>query len=301
VLTKEVDAVAASLLSKEEKENAYHQKRIAALDKLASIDPDKAESIDGFKTAEYERHINEVARLDAEALEKKTEADIAEYEATLINNDSHLLLYQEFQEKQTEIADEETKKRTDLEKKAQSAVASLHQSTWQEAANFLGVFAGKSKAAAIASIAISKGLAIAQTMAHTQTASMLAFSSQLIPGDPSSIARAAAAAASVESLGAVKVGLIAATGLAQAYQVSSGDAGNSNYGAPGTSAPDAYQPTVSLNDDSSDNRQGVQIIFTGDVNGIDADHIAETLKDHLDNTDFVLVEPNSRNGQILAA
>lgn len=73
-------------------------------------------------------------------------------------------------------------------------------------------------------------------------------------------------------------------------------------GAAGAS-PGTYQPSQpeipSGPVDQQDDRRGVQIVFNGDVNGLDADQIARSIKDHLDNTDFVLVEPASRNGRAL--
>jgi len=50
-----------------------------------------------------------------------------------------------------------------------------------------------------------------------------------------------------------------------------------------------------------DTRQEININFQGDITGVDADHIANILKDHIDKTDFVLVSSESRNGQELAA
>ena len=133
--------------------------------------------------------------------------------------------------------------------------------------------------------------------------SMLAFSSQLVPGDITSIGRATAAAASVQAMGAVKVGLIAATGLAQAHQATSGGSGSvgtGGYSSSGTNPPVTSPSDPSYSDRIEDDRRGVQIIFNGDVNGLDADQISRSIKDHLDSTDFVLVEPASRNGRALA-
>jgi hypothetical protein len=82
---------------------------------------------------------------------------------------------------------------------------------------FLQTFAGESKAAAIALIAINKGLAIAKAIQNTAVGATL----QLTSGDPyTAIARAAA----VKAWGAVQVGLIAATGFMQASQVGGGGA-----------------------------------------------------------------------------
>lgn len=121
-------------------------------------------------------------------------------------------------DKEKQTADQ----RVQIEQRAQQSMQDMRRSTLQLAVGLLDQFAGENKAAALASIAITKGMAIAQTIAHTQTASMLAFASQLIPGDPSSPARAAAAAAATQKMGALKVGLIAATGLAQAAGALSG-------------------------------------------------------------------------------
>lgn len=216
--------------------------------------------------------------------------------------DSHIEEFKQYQKELTAQQQREASRRAQIEQQAQNAIRSLHQSTWQEAASFLNVFAGQSKAAAIASIAITKGLAIAQTMAHTQTASMLAYSSQLVPGDPSSIARASAAASAVQTMGAIKVGLIAATGLAQAYQASTGggSVGTGGYSSSGTNPPVPSSPSIPSSNSEEDDRRGVQINFYGDVNGLDADQIARSIKDHLDSTDFVLVEPASRNGRALS-
>jgi len=179
----------------------------------------------------------------------------------------------------------------------------LRSSTVQAGIGLLNVFAGESKAAALASIAITKGMAIAQTIAHTQTAATLAFASQLVPGDPTSFARATAASSAVQGTGALKVGLIAATGLAQAYQVTDGGGGSvgtGGYSSSGTNPPVTSPADPSYSDRIEDDRRGVQVNFYGDVNGLDADQISRSIKDHLDSTDFVLVEPASRNGRALA-
>jgi len=104
-------------------------------------------------------------------------------------------------------------------------------------------------------------------------------------------------------MGAVKVGLIAATGLAQASQVTDGGGGSvgtGGYSSSGTNPPVTSPSDPSYSDRIEDDRRGVQIIFNGDVNGLDADQISRSIKDHLDSTDFVLVEPASRNGRALA-
>lgn len=94
-----------------------------------------------------------------------------------------------------------------------------------------------------------------------------------------------------------------ATGVKIAQLKSQQFGGGGTVSAGGSGTPGIYQPSqpqipsgpVSQEED----RRGVQIIFNGPVNGIDADQIARSIKDHLDSTDFVLVEPASRNGRAL--
>ena len=84
----------------------------------------------------------------------------------------------------------------------------------------LTMLGGKNKAAAIAAIALQKGLAIGQTITATLAAQMVAMA-QLGPaaGPP--------AAAAIGAWGAANVGLIAATGLLQAGNVGGGGSGGS--------------------------------------------------------------------------
>jgi hypothetical protein len=109
-----------------------------------------------------------------------------------------------------------------LAKKTAEAEKKLRGDVVNNALNLGVTLLGDTKAAAIAGIAITKARAIAETIQATATASTLAYASQLIPGDPTSVARAIAAAASTESLGAINVGLIAATGLAEVGQAHAG-------------------------------------------------------------------------------
>ena len=162
----------------------------------------------------------------AEALEKelitKAEARDAELE-TVANHEAAI----------TEIENREKNKRLDLEEKAQSAMDSLRQGAVSNAVGLLNVLGRENKAAAVAAILLTKGLAIAQTIAHTQAAGMLAFSSQLIPGVPATLAAATTAKAKVHAMGAVSVGLIAATGLAQIGNATGGGGGGGGGGSMG--------------------------------------------------------------------
>lgn len=92
----------------------------------------------------------------------------------------------------------------------------------------LSVFAGKSKGAAVAALAIQKGLAIAQIITSTAAAQMRAYA-ELGP------IAGAAMAAKIGLLGKMQMALVAATGIAQAGQImSGGDTGSTGGGSSGS-------------------------------------------------------------------
>ena len=105
--------------------------------------------------------------------------------------------------------------------------------------------------------------------------------------------------------------IAAAAGMAVSTAVNVANIKKQKFGGGGTisastsggAMPNVYQPpqpTIPATTPIESQQRGVQIIFNGPVNG-NAELIAETLKEHLDKTDFVLIEPQSRNGQALAA
>jgi len=94
--------------------------------------------------------------------------------------------------------------------------------------------------------------------------------------------------------------MVAAAGLVQIQNIKSQKFG----GGANVSTSDTTTSVDSISTDVGeveDTRQAVQVVFNGPVSGIDAEHIATILKEHLDSTDFVLIEAASRNGQELAA
>lgn len=241
----------------------------------------------------FETEKQTILRLYGERDEEITELEEART-ATKMEADN--LRYQNEKEKQeaiTALYADEAKQREKIESDAQRAISSLQNSTIQNAIGLLNVLSGEHKAFALASIAITKGLAIAEATQNTAVAVMKAMTI-----DPSGIM-----AAKVKAMGAVNIGIIAATGLAQAHQATSGGSGGvgtGGYSSSGTHPPAPSTTDPAFSDDLEDDRRGVQINFHGDVNGLDADQISRSIKDHLDSTDFVLVEPASRNGRALA-
>lgn len=192
------------------------------------------DSMETEREIELERYqtANEDLR-EALELEMLTEEEYNELKRE--NHKAHV-------DKITAMDEQAAKQRERLQQQVAQQEIRMRQDVVNQAAGLLQSLGRDNKAFALASIALTKGMAIAQTIAHTQTASMLAYASQLIPGDPSSVARAASAALATQKMGAVKVGLIAAQGLAEAGGVmSSGGGGVSASGSGGSSGGNAAQ------------------------------------------------------------
>lgn len=105
----------------------------------------------------------------------------------------------------------------EIDRNKHAAQRSMEATTVQLGAELLQQFAGKSRAAAIAVIAINKGLAIAQVIVNTQAAVARGYAEL-------GVYAGSANAVYMEGLMAAQIGLIAATGLVEASNVGSGGA-----------------------------------------------------------------------------
>lgn len=124
--------------------------------------------------------------------------------------------------------EEVTKRAAERQLRAEQTVADFRRGAFVELGNLLGQFAGKSKEAAIAQIAINRALSIAQIIQNTSVAATRTVAELgPIAGPP--------VAAGIKAWGAAQVALVAATGLAQAANASSSGpsvgAGSSGGGA----------------------------------------------------------------------
>ena len=107
------------------------------------------------------------------------------------------------------------------------------------ASDLLSVFAGENKSAAIAVIAIQKGLAIAQIIMNTSVAQMRALA-ELGP------IAGAAMAAKIGIMGKIQAGLVAATGLAQAGQAGKGGGLSGGVASAATAGTTRVEPTKNI-------------------------------------------------------
>lgn len=123
-----------------------------------------------------------------------------------------------------------------IQRDKEAAVRSMQISTLQLSSELLQQFASKSKVAALAVIAINKGLAAAQVVMSAEAAKMRAMQELGPIAGP-------AAVATITTLEYVSLGLIAATGLVEA--ANSGGSGGGNTGGSSIAAPTTLggQPT----------------------------------------------------------
>jgi len=175
---------------------------------------------------------------------------------------------------------------------------SLETSAFTNSVALLSTLGAKHKGFAIAAIALSKALAIAETIVSTRAAVMKAY--EFYGFTPAGHA----AASATEALGALNVGLIAATGIAQAANISSGS--GSGGGAGGTFGT-AVNPVVTTSADSNQTQQqATQGTITINVNGVVTEDILQNLivpaiQDATNNKDIILFRSDSRQAFELGA
>jgi hypothetical protein len=188
----------------------------------------------------------------------------------------------------------------EIERRKNEAVRNMQLGTWQLGAELLQQFAGKSKAAALAVIAINKGLAIAQVIQNTQVAIMRGYA-ELGPYGGS------VNAAAMKTLEAIQIGLIAATGLAQGMNV--GGAGAS-LGSPAnpintTGGFGSGSPTFVDTSNRSSSQTVVNVNVYGPLVGSDGmrelteQHIAPAIRDLVGQNDLIIIPQNSRQASDL--
>lgn len=181
---------------------------------------------------------------------------ITEQEELQLSADLHM----EYEAKRTAITDAEAKKRADIETNAQQAVDSMKQRSLSLAVGLLQMMGQQNKAAAIAAIALEKGIAIQRVITASATANAAAGLSLLY--DPTGVAMRALQA-EIAAQKAISIGLIAATGLAQAANVKSG-AGGSTLGAPAPAAPVGGSAIEPVRNAATDRQNQITIRIIGD-------------------------------------
>ena len=262
----------ALVLKENEEAIASFQKQMQALNETGETGNNFVDLEADFNARETPDGLEDKLLKLQESLLSEQEILQADYEAKMLlaeeafansliqeqeHNEIKKALKHELEESLTEIEDKERKKRERLESRHSNAVVSMKKSVVNEAVSLLNILGSKSKGAAILALTVQKGLAIAETIVNTQVAAMRALAELgPIAGPP--------VAASIEALGATKVGLIAATGLAQASTMGSGggSVGGSVSGSSGSPVSSVDQATGSVNEPSS--TQNITINLQGE-------------------------------------
>lgn len=186
---------------------------------------------------------------------------------------------------------EAARRRTEINMEAENTIAAMKAQTVALAIGLLQTLAVRSKAAAIALVAIEKGKAIAQAIQLGGVAVMQAAAAAPPPANAPLIAAARA-------LTAAQVALIAGTGFAQVQQIN--DAG----GAPlGTSINPIFTRDDGLGPDGAGAtaRSAVQITINGNLFSSQetADWLLQQIEEAVSDRDVVLIHGNSRNARDL--
>jgi hypothetical protein len=187
------------------------------------------------------KKIEESLMSESELLATKHAEDLARLDAAVMSEDERRIIRETLQmehlDRMTDIeatardlqlqaeADAATKKlgiekaladeRVRINQQAEQLIFNAREAAASAAIGLLSALGGKSKAAAVAAIALGKALSIAQIIQNTAVAQMRALA-ELGP------LAGSAAAAKIGVMGKVQMGLVAATGLVQAAGVMSG-------------------------------------------------------------------------------
>jgi hypothetical protein len=227
-----------------------------------------------------------------------------EFDSELVLREQHAEFLRQFLFEQQEITNAglesielEHLRNVNLEKErltqeTEARILAMKQSTTNAAIGLLSALAGRSKVAALALIAFEKIRAIAQVKINTAVAVMNAMANVPYPAN-------LAAAAHVASLGTIQIGLIAATGIAEAANVFS----SSSAGAPiGSPQNPVFTDTGGRNDEQTfgaQQKNQISIRFEGVFTAAAAREIAEQIRDVVENSDVHIIGPNSSNGREL--
>jgi len=181
-----------------------------------------------------------------------------------------------------DAVDETYKAQLAMAQVASETEIQMRQATVNAALGFLNTLAVRSKAAAIAAVLLSRGLAIAQAVQNTAVAVTKA-----LAVDPTG-----ALASRVALLGKIQIGIIAATGALEVANITSGNAG----GIGGTSlgTPSNPLPTTSADAQGATPNRSITVVFNGPVTEREA--LLGIIQDAFD-ADVVVIPGNSRQAQ----
>lgn len=213
-------------------------------------------------------------------------------EAQTLLDDQIELARQDFENRLTEIArmgaaEREVIARSEIDSRMQGNQYLLQAQAGLQGASMalLQTFAGKSKKAALALLAVQKGLAIANTLTGALAGSVKVYGELPYPA-------AVVASGQILAQGKLTAGLIAAQGISQAASITSGG-GGAGGSAPSSASVSTPQPRPSANAGTQNQRRIIDI--RGLENGGSVSLNKDELIDLLSNDDNVILSVN--NGQ----
>ena len=191
----------------------------------------------------------------------------------------------------TQVANDE---RLAMQEAYNQSVQALQMQTFSNATALLNSLNAESKVAALAGIAIQTATAFIANKAATASAATLAYSSQFIPGDPTSVARAEAASARATTLGTVNGALILAAGGAKAIGALGGGGGGSPSSGGGGGSPSQFTPQRSqINQPQQQQRRIIDLRGFEDGGYLTKQQLTELLQ----SDDDVILASNSGQNQ----
>lgn len=240
--------------------------------------------------AKIQEQINDAAFKASEQLrsqiQAQSDAEIRAFEDTELRK---LELFGESLEAQQRMREQAAAYEVQAQADAEQAILSLRQGAVNSAIGLLQFLAQRSKAAAVALILVNKALSIQQAVQNTATAVTKAMA--YYGPTPQGFA----AAASAKALGAIQIGLIAATGALEAGAVFGG--GGSSVVGPGT----PNNPIFTRDEDGSGpygvtSQRVLQLHFNGDMYGFSDFRrvLVDAIKEEVNDLDTVIINSNSR-------
>jgi Prophage tail length tape measure protein len=304
-LTKSNEATISSIriasLDGIEKLNAEHEQTIQRLERIKELTPSLASDVDNVIPIAQARNIQDqkdvfARQLDTE-LSGSNPLEIEEYGpdsgAELQEQyEARKLLIQSFAEDEILAAEAKNEALNALDREYADQAALLDKWRWENAEatmmSALGNLSSLMNSNSKKAFQIGKIAAIAETVINTYKSATAAYAAMAgIPVVGPSLGVAAAAAA-------------VAAGLVNVQAINSrsyGDTSAPTVASSPTAISSSATPSYS---EVTDSRAGVEIVLNGNYNG-DPELLANAIKEVIDDTDFVLVDPASRNGQELAA
>jgi hypothetical protein len=294
VLAEEQEKVLAADQVKVDKETETNNKLVEAQQekfrRMAELATEASLSGEERENARYEAQMRTLER-DRQVLEDKHLWDLeseARYHAALE------AIKQEHGSRVTAIDKTESDKRQRNNLSASQAIISMSSQVAGAAAGFLEATGNKNSEMAKIIFITQNGLAVAQAVINTE----LAYLSAMALGPAGW-----AIAPTIRTLGYISVGLIAATAIV------GGGSGGSAGGSIPTPQPggDLTSPPPPPSSGSSSNQQQAQpmqvnIYNTGNV--LSADYVENTIipqiRDSVSNSDVLIIDPRSRQAQVLA-